>query len=663
MYGRQSTNILQPGWSAAKSLMSSARKSYANRGQGIGLFGSMTPQTNHRPSMNAGTASSRRSSLGGAARKLQMDPKFLEPEVQKQSMRKINDFLISIGLPKLNPSFSTTEIKNLFKALLGEFGLLTEQPDTRQTIGLQKQPVKVSNEKWADDVITVLPRLGYPYQIQKSNLTSFASGYRAKAPIIASLEWVVDILRYQMTLDPSRIMFCRFDNDLEIDPAVKQNTIDRRLLEMAITLNPDDAETRGQALDQLAQSKYADESELDRLREECEKLERDIAQQEEEIKEIEELPEAIDVYKRDILQYETYIKEMEERIETVESVIKQIEEEIVGKEESLQQLKEEEINLKNLIKTQMTDVDQIEMARERQKQLEEEIKSEKGVIERKKNEKLKAGSELAMAVSSLKRMQEDALSLFDQVSTGISMKATAQYLKPLIEFVSNKDTQDLIDSLKFRPDPETGTGLNDRSKKIRQQFVEMANYIKSELKKQSLAIDGELKTKDDQLLEEIERMIEEQTKRIQELEVLIDQLRTELSEQRSKDQHEIDTLKSEYENNKKFLSQLDSKMKQSLEEVMQRVAKLGKEVDESIKSLNEQKRIKLGQLKEWTERQVKSAKDINIHLAKTAVQISSCKENLETVLAIQGPRVDSFKEKVQHYKHSAEEKAKKKNKK
>lgn len=662
MYGRPSTHSLQPGWSAAKNLMSSARKSYASRGQGRGLFGSMTPQTN-RPSMNAGTASSRRSSLGGAARKLQMDPKFLEPEVQKQSMRRINDFLTSNGLPKLNPSFSTTEVKNLFKELLGELGLLMEPVENRQTIGLKKQLPKASNEKWADDIITFLPRLGYPYQIQKSNLTSFASGFRAKAPIIASLEWVVDILRYQMNLDPEKIMFVRFDNDFDVDPAMKQNSIDRKLLEMAISLNPEDprfSEEKTREFEKLAHSQYADETQLDQLREECDKLEEDIALKVEEIKEYNDLPGAIDVYKRDNIQYETYIKEMQERIESVESVIKQIEEEISSKQTLLEKMKQEEINLKNLVKTQMTDIDQIEMARERQKQLEDDIKSEQTIIEKKKNEKMKAASQLAMVVGSLKRMQEDAINLFDQVSDGISMKATAQYLKPLIEFVNSNETQSLIQSLKFRPDPETGTGLDEKSKRIRQKFVEMANYIKSELKKQSTAIDGEFKTKDDQLLEEIERTIDEQTNRIQELKTLVDQLRTELSQQRSKDQHEIDTLKSEYESNKKFLSQLDSKMKQSLEEVAQRVDKLSKQLDESIKASNTHKKEQLAKFKAWTEKQKMVAVEISKKLAAKAAEVKAIKENLDSALKTQGPKVDSLRDKIENYINAEGEKREKK---
>lgn len=658
MYGRQSTHSLQPGWSAGKNLMSSARKSYASRGQGVGLFGAMTPQSS-RPSLNAGTASARRSSLGGAARKLQMDPKFLEPEVQKQSIRRINDFLSSINL-KLNPSFSTSEIKNLFKVLIGEFGFVLDQTETRQTIGMQKQPPPRSSDKWADDTIQFLARLGYPYQIQKSNLTSFASGSRAKAPIIASLEWVVDTHRYQMSLDPSKIMFSQFENDFELDPTIKGKTIDRDLLQLAIKLDPENDAARSQALDDLARSQYADESQLDQLRQECYNLEEDIVKQEAEMKEMKELPEAIDAIKDGISQYETYIKDMNERIESIESVIDQLKIDVSEKEESVEKLNNMKANLKNLIRNQETDIDSIEMARARLKQLEEEVKSEQRIIEIKKKEKLNAASQLAVSVGNLKRMQDDAIDFFNQVSGGMSMKATAKYLKALIDYVNSNETQFLVESLKLRPDPDSEAGLDDKAKQIRRKFVEMANRIKSELNKQSISFDGELKTEDDQLIGEAERLIEDLNSRIQESKVLVEELRTELTQQRSKHQHEIEALNSEYKNNTKFLSELDSKMKQSLGEISQRLNKLSADLESGSKTLDTYKREKNDKFKKWLDRQYAATQTICDREKAEAENYIKIKKTLENELKIQRPKVAALQAKVENYKSECENKRKKK---
>jgi kinetochore protein NDC80 len=163
-------------------------------------------QTNARASLCGGPTPQqdrRKSTLSNAARL--PDPRNItEKTVVNQSIRKLCEFLTTHGYketmsPKILATPSTKDFCNIVAFLL-------KQLDSNFKI----------TGKTDEEFITVFKYLGYPFQIQKSNITAVGSPH-AWPNLLACLTWLLELLNYDQLVRESDQR-----EELDMDPSASE---------------------------------------------------------------------------------------------------------------------------------------------------------------------------------------------------------------------------------------------------------------------------------------------------------------------------------------------------------------------------------------------------------------------------------------------------------
>ena len=641
-------NTSASGFSAAKSAYGgfSARKSM--KGPTGGLF-SQTPQNKNRLSFSSTISQStgrRRSSIGNAAERLQDTRPLSDSQYHKAVVAKLNDILEQNGMNPMQRTFASSptakDVHYIFDTLFKLMGIFIMQ---KETLG------PLADKSWQDKVLYFSDQLGYPFQLKKI-ATVYVSA-TDKGQLFGLLEWLCESAMYFTKVNPEVMMNPTIMEDMN---GAQDMNLGLEFLNIALEAK-DDESCVANALRNLAKKKYGSKEEIKRLEDNVQELLEDNEKRDQDIEEIKCLPKALESIQKELNSWDKWSSDMTERVNMIKNELDNAQQDKELKEKGLKELEKRRKELQKQIQSQEFDIENLEWAKDRQDAIELEIKRENEEIEDLKKKIRQAKHEVNKYHDLLFKQQASVSRDLESVIETLKMPLTAPYVKELIELLESKKSRLLIQNLNCKIDLENekpGTG------DIRNDVQTLISELNIKIQKQEKVLEGSVMIQDEQKFQKMDQEISEKEKRIQVINNLIEKLKQDMDDERKDENRKHAAIVAEYESNRQYLSELDSKMKQSQEELTERIRKLDKQAKSEEKDLLECKQKQVDMFKGWADQQRADAKAIldcyesaNDHLRAQVKGLKEVNERGEK-------KVARFHDKVELYQKTQAEKAEKK---
>ncbi|KAI1292334.1 Kinetochore protein NDC80 -like protein [Halotydeus destructor] len=605
--------VNRPSTSAFSAQKSNLSMMSAKKGK-AGLFG-MTPQSTKRPSFNPGTASSagRRSSIIGQSRHIQETRPLSDRSYHVQVFEKVFHYLQDNGFncqltPKFVQSPTGSDVRKIFDFLF----LCLDQ--NLKIVHLDT------------DVPNILKMLGYPFQVNKSNLVSWASP-QAKGHLFGMFDWLVDAVNYSRSTDIEQLLFSSFDDEINSTSEI---------FKLIVTTTGGEADT-DELLENLALKRFGTKEEFEQLNSELEQLEQEVQAQEEEIEKIQALPETIVAYKKDMARYDEYIANMEAHIANNEETLSQLVKEYREKKEMFDATKKNRDELLIQVKDQQFGLEEVEWARDRQRLLEDEIRNEELAIEDLKKNIRIIKLELTKSEDTLNKMFHDAGSWIHSLKDILCSPSISQYVGTLQTILNKSEVNELCNY--FSED----SASDKTNKKMRSLFSKIINETKMAILEQLTGLEGIVRTTEQQKLIDIDMSLKDLEESNLKIQSKTGELSSQMEEIRRQNGSDWSGLQSDYENNKHYLIELDMKVKGSQEETRDRLNRLRQEYENEMQVTKTTKVNGLREFKEHAEKQKREALKILNFVTQTESNLKTVKSGLQEELAKQEKTCIKFK--------------------
>lgn len=287
-------------------------------------------------------------------------------------------------------------------------------------------------------------------------------------------------------------------------------------------------------MDDLEQRRYGTKEEFDILLKEREKLEREVQEYDDEISKIENFPKTIQSYEVDSNKFDAYIENMEKYILSNSESLKQLSTELTKMNDEIRSHEEKKRNLEDVVKEQEFGMDEVVWARDRQKQLDDEIYSEKDAIEDLKKNIRMLKLESTKFDDVLKRIHIDANTWMSSLQDLIVSPGISCYVGPLVEILQRAESQDLCRFFASGHDGEIVT-----CKEERESFSKFVHDVKMAVVEQMSALKGSVKTTEQQKLDELDVDMETAENRARSLLEKADEFKVQLDSERKVSEPQI----------------------------------------------------------------------------------------------------------------------------
>lgn len=275
-------------------------------------------------------------------------------------------------------------------------------------------------------------------------------------------------------------------------------------------------------LEKLAQKRYGTKQETDSLAMEKQQLQQEVRDLEEQIERIKGIPEAIGTYKKDLNKMRDFIENMQSHVATNEKTLEQLKGDLEKKMEELRVAREERDNIIKTIKEQMFGLEEMEDARQRQKHFDDEIMNEELAIdELKKNNRL-IKLEYTKCDDTINKMHDDAVSWLNALRDMMSTPAIVPYIGPVKSLLEQPVTTELLKSFSTR------SAAYEHGRRTREKFSELVHCLKMRVIEQLTALDGCVKTDEEQRINDIDVQLTECNKVIETLKCTREELAMQL---------------------------------------------------------------------------------------------------------------------------------------
>lgn len=629
-YGLSRPSLFGPV-SAVKSAAGSARKS--NRMfQSMSARKSHTPQTG-RPSFNPSsvTSSASRQSIGGQ-RSVQEDRPISEISYHKQCVAKLNDFLQRIGQPALPARFcvspSSSDIRHVFELLFREMGISLSQI---------AQPPKT----WDQELPNLMRGLGYRYTIGKKFIVSSTSNH-SKGQLFGLLDWLVDAISYSCRSGLDHVMRQTHGQGVDVP------------LEIFKIVLYNDPESRDKKLHQIGETLFGTE---EQRREMCQQeiaLQTEISVLDEEIEQLQAMEQLLSSYEAEYFKAKKFTQQIEEHLKSHRDIADQelpvLMEKIILTESQIKEQKEKRDMVLAQLKGQEFGQDDLKWARERQQQLKEDVERETKAIEEHKRSLRDVRLTVKQEEDALIKIQSNLHSLLMSLKEAVLSPSIGPYVQQMRDLLQGRQLETVADFL-IQPIVMTPEASEKRT-----MLRNLVREYKTQLLQQTVALEGNVMTKAELQIKELQTAISEKEKTIQSLRDKISELNKEIENERLDAASEHARLKSEYENNQSFLKELGDKLKKSEAETADRVQKLSQMVAEQESELELLKSTRLQWLREYTSKEKNILNTIQHEVDQKLAQLKTYKNGLEDETTRQNARIERLHRKIAVYKASQQQK-------
>lgn len=323
-------------------------------------------------------------------------------------------------------------------------------------------------------------------------------------------------------MDPVRTFRPNFEGEVDI----KTELINICLTANADDLDPDQTDS---LLHGLIVKTYGTEDDFEHLAERQESLEDEVARLDQEIESVKDLPKTIQTYETDIKNFDNYIEEMRAHYKANEQTLESLEKDSNEKLLAIKKLEEQKRQLKRLVEEQEFGLEEAVLSRERKQQIEEEIKQECGIIDDIKKSIRGQRLDCNKLEDTIKKMHSDLDSFLTAIRDLVDSPVMYNYSAQLKELLSHRDWNRVLDGLKNLNSGDThGTNINE----LNELFSHRVHELKIAIVQQLSSLQGCVALAEQQKLNDLELMIEEREKQLDNNARHISQLMSEMETQR-----------------------------------------------------------------------------------------------------------------------------------